>query len=213
MLRTCNVIHDAPRETFDAILYPEQNPANKAYIVNQLDAYTHLLLDTGRQYFSQARAMYDQINDAATLRAAKAALRMAKGVTRPNVISPLLNLEECYSAQPLMQRYIMAEPTIRQLYIDQRCDGYSDGPYRDLFPGWIGPDHYDYQKVMSGIVNEYVDEDGEDTWKVNTFSYDLLPSDADLTFDERVDILATWEVVRMAIEAGNDPTNPNGRKL
>lgn len=210
-MATANVIHDAPAGAWDHLIYPEQHPANKAFIVNQLDAYTHLLLDTGRQYFEQARTIYNQINDTAAVRAAKAALRMAKGITRPNVISPLLTLEDVRSAQPIMQRYIMACPEIRELYNNQRCDGYSD-TYIDAFPGAIGETHYDYWKVMSGIINEYVDENGEDTWKVNIYGYDLEPNDTELTFDDKVDILSTWEIVRLAIEATEDCTSVyNGR--
>lgn len=208
----CQIIHDAPIASLNYLIYPDQHPDNQAYILNQLDAYTHLLLDTGKQYFSQAKEMYERINDSGAIRAAKAALRMAKGIVRPNTICPLTTLEDLRTAPPIMQRYIMAEPTLRQLYNDQRADGYSDS-YFNPFPNVFGPDHYDYKQVMSGMVEEFVDESGEDCWKTTMYAYDLLEGDVELTFDNKVDIIPTWEFIRMAIEAGEDPSDVSGGKL
>lgn len=207
-----NVIADAPRNAFDFMIYPEQHPANKAYIVNQLDAYTHLLLDTGKQYFSQAKDMYERINDSTAIRAAKAALRMAKGVVRPNVVTELKDFNDIRSAQPIMQRFIMAQPDIRQLYHDQRIDGYSD-TYIDAFPNILGKDHLDFQMVMSGMIEEFVDDAGEDSWKTTMYAFDVQEGDIELTFENKVDIRHTWDLALLAIELGEDCTDKSGGRL
>lgn len=212
MAIVCNVIADAPKAAMDYLIYPDQHPANKQYIMNQLDNYSHMLLDAGKQYFSQAREMFEKINDSEAIRSARAALRMAKGIVRPNVVIELTGIEDVRSAQPIMQRYIMAEPTIRQLYFDQRCDGYSDS-YVEIFPNILGKDHIDYRKVMTGMVEEFVDEDGEDCWRVNQYTNELSEGEEDLSFDNKVDILHTWEIVRMAIERNIDPTDRFGGNL
>lgn len=206
----CQVLHDLPRQSFDALLYPQQNPINQQYILNNLNQYSQILTDQGRHYFNQAQELYNQIHDSEIARKAKAALRMARGVTKPNVIMELNSFEELRSAQPIMQRYIMAEPTLRKLYQDQRCDGYSDS-YYDAFPNTIGRDHYDYRRVMSGMVQDI--DDGE-SWKVSMFTQDTMPGDPEeLTFENKIDIIPTWDLVRIAIEAGEDISDIKGGRL
>lgn len=212
MAVVANLIHDAPKGAFDYLIYPNQHPANKQYIVNQLDAYTHLLLDTGKQYFSQAREMYERINDSESIRAAKAALRMAKGIVRPNVVIELTSLEDIRSAQPIMQRYIMAEPKIRQMYIDQRIDGYSD-TYIDAFSNILGKDHLDFQMVMTGMIEEFVDDEGEDSWRTTMWAFDVPDGDVELTFENKVDIRHTWTLALAMLEAGEDCTDKYGGRL
>lgn len=212
MAIVAQMLHDYPREAIDYLVYPQQNPANKAYILNQLDSYTNLLLDTGKQYFDQAKDLYEKINNSETVRAAKAALRMAKGIMRPNVITELQTTDDIRSAQPIMQRYIMAQPDIRKLYHEQRCDGY-EGQYIDAFPNILGSRHEDFMAVMSGMIDEFVDEKGDDTWKTTMYAFDSSFDDAELTVIEKVDILHTWEIVKLAIEAKLDPTDVWGGNL
>ena len=47
----------------------------------------------------------------------------------------------------------MAQPDIRSLYHKGHCDGYSD-TYVDMEPGLVGEQHYDYRRVMDGVVEE-----------------------------------------------------------
>lgn len=58
---------------------------------------------------------------------------------------------------PTMQRWIMAEPTVRQMYFDQKLDGYSDT--YSTTDKTVGMMHLDYQKVIDGVYRE--DENGD----------------------------------------------------
>lgn len=201
-----NVITVPSVSSFDYMLYPEQNPVNRQYIETQLNNYSHTLTDIGRNFVETSRAIYEKINDSTAVRAAKAAVRMAKGLFHPNTIVPLETLEELRAAQPVMQRWVMAEPTIRQIYHKQRCDGYSD-TYLDYEPGKIGDQHYDYRRVMDGIIVDTVDENGNDSWEFTTYSEELRESDRELEFHEQKAILGTWDIVKMFVEAGEDISN------
>lgn len=198
--------------TFDYLMFPEQNMNNYQYIVNQFGGFSNTLTDIGRGFLEASKQIYERINDAEFARKAREALRSIKNYFKPDGIYYLNNLEDLQNAQVRMQRFIMAEPTIRDLYHNQRCDGYSD-TYVDVQPGAIGNNHYDYRRVMDGIVQVHELDNGESTFTVNTYLEDLKDGDRNLTFDEQCNILSTWEIVQMYIKAGNDPTNINGGDL
>jgi hypothetical protein len=205
-----NVIHSGSVDSFDYLAFPNQNPANTLYIQNQLTNFSQSLTDIGRKFIETSQAIYERVNDSNAIRAAKAAVRMAKGMFHPNEIRPLTTMEDIRFAQPIMQRYIMAQPDLRQMYHRQQCDGFSES-YVDIEPNRVGLDHYDYRRVMSGIVVDETTPDGEDGWVSRTFFEDERGIDAPLDFADKVNILKTWDLVSMFVEAGKDPSDPFGK--
>lgn len=202
-----NVIHAGHASAFDALLFQDQSPMVDQYIQQQLSNFSHTLTDIGRKFVETSRALYDKVNDSNAVRLAKAAVRMAKGMFHPNAIIPLETIEDLRAAQTMMQRYIMAEPTLRQQYHKQLVDGFSD-TYSDIDPGQVGLSHYDYRRVMNGVVQDTVEEDGTDGWVSMNFYEDLRGEDRELDFTEQHAILRTWDVVRMALAAQRDPSDP-----
>ena len=98
---------------------------------------------------------------------------------------------------------IMAEPTLRRMYHQQQVDGYSEN-YVDVQPGKVGEDHYDYRRVTNGVFMQ--DEDGE--WSAKTYYEDLLEGSGEFDFLEQVDILRTWEQMRIQLaKRKDDPTS------
>lgn len=192
---------------FDYLLYPEQNQMTLNYLQGQLSNFGNNVTDIGRQFLEQTRAVYDKVNDSSVVRAARAALRGAKGLFHPNIIVPLETLEEIRNAQPIMQRYVMAEPTIREVYHRQLCDGYYP-TYQDMEPGKVGEAHYDFRRVMDGIIVET-----DDNWKATNYYEDILSEDKELTFQEKSYVISTWDMIRMFMDAGEDMTNPEGGQL
>jgi hypothetical protein len=210
-MTTINVVHAGDAGAFNAILFPEQSPMVDQYIQNQLNNFSTTLTDIGRQFVETSRALYDKVNDSNAVRLAKAAVRMAKGMFHPNAIIPLETVEDLRAAQPMMQRYIMAEPMLREQFHKQLVDGFAD-TYADIDPGLIGVHHYDYRRVMNGVVQDTTEVDSEDNvvhgWVSMNFYEDLRGEDRELDFTEQHSILRTWDVVRMAMAAGRDPTDP-----
>ncbi len=207
-----NVIHAPNVDTFDYLLFPEQHQNNQHYVQQQFQQFSQTLTDVGRKFMEGARDVFQRVCESDTARLARAAIRAAKGIFHPNHIMPLQNLDAFQSAQPVMQRYIMAQIDIRQMYHDNRCDGYSDS-YVDLYPSKVGVDHYDYRRATNHMVQECV-VDGKASWSVTAYAEDLVEGDRELGFDEKVCIQKTWDLVRMFVEAGNDdPTNSWGGKL
>ena len=200
-----NVIEVQDPRSFDLFMYPDQNFANQQYISNQLSAFSQSLTDVGRKFLETSREIYEKINDAVAVRAAKAALRMAKGLFHPNAIVPLESLDELRSAQPVMQRYIMAEPMLRAMYHQQRIDGYSD-TYVDVHPNAVGEDHFDYRRVMTGFVKEEV-RDGEEVWVARQYLDEIHQDDRELDIHERHLVISAWDLAKKFLEAKQDPTN------
>jgi hypothetical protein len=198
---------------FDALVYNQKHPGTVDYLAQQVERLPFIsqqLTDAGRQFFSTAQQLYDEFNSAEALRLARAALRKAGSTFQSNTIRSCFDVGAMQTAPLVMQRFIMAEPLVRQMYVDQRCDGYAD-TYVDVHPGEIGRSHYDYRRVMDGMV---VDGGEEADWKATMFIEDLLEGDRELAADEKVDILNTWDMVRALMEAGDDdPTSPTAGRL
>lgn len=201
------VIHGGNANSFDMLAFPTQNPVNANYIQNQLVNFSQSLTDIGRRFIETSQELYERVNDSNVMRTARAAIRVARGMFHPNQIVQLKTIDEVRFAQPIMQRYIMAEPNLRELYHKQQVDGYSD-TYADIDRGNIGDQHYDYRRVMTGHVVDFVTEDGEDSWLVNTYSQDSLGDDTELAFEDKISIMNTWEIVEMFVKAGMDPSDP-----
>jgi hypothetical protein len=194
---------------FDAIVYGEQHPANLEFFRQQTRGLSETLTDAGRNFFSNVQQLHEQFNGSEAIRLAKAAVRASKSLFKPNIVSGIFDMGEMQQAQPIMQRFIMANPVVRQMYHDQRCDGYGD-TYVDMQPNKIGEDHYDYRRVMHGMVQESQEYD----WTATFHMDELHDGDKHLTMDEQVDILQTWEIVEMFLAKGDeDPTSPFNNSL
>lgn len=206
-----HVHHGGTVDSFDFLAFPDQNPANAMYIQNQLSNFSQSLTDIGRKFIETSQAIYERVNDSNAMRIAKAAVRMARGMFNPNEIVQMRTIDETRFAQPMMQRFIMAEPTVRAMYHQQLCDGYSE-TYADVDPGKIGKDHYDYRRATNGLCMDIVEADGSYGWISRSYFEDLRPDDRELDITEKANILSTWEIVRMFVEAGQDPTDPFASK-
>ena len=202
-----NVIHGSEVE-FNALLYPQLHQNTLNYIQNGIAQLSNTLVGKGNQLFDYAKQKYMEINSHANKIRAMNALAASQNVKNENIIYEIKSIESCRQATLTMQRWVMAEPTIRKMYHDQRCDGFSN-TYIDLEPGKVGEQHYDYRRVMTGVVN-YESEDHI----TNTYLEDLRDGDRDLESIEQLSILNSWEITRLAVAMMNeDPTDPLGGTL
>lgn len=187
---------------FEAAVYGDQHQANLNYFQNQLSNIGNSLTEMGQRFFEGARTLYEEFNSDRALRLARAAIRQVRGTYIADIIQPFTEIGEFQAAPPTMQRWIMANPVVREAYHAQRCDGYSD-TYVDMYPKDIGRSHYDYRRVMDGMVVE----DGDDYY-VDYFPDELVDGDKDLDLIQKSHILSTWKMVEMYMNAnGEDPTS------
>jgi hypothetical protein len=197
---------------FDALLYRQENPLNQLYIEAQLDRVNATLTDSGRAFMAASRELYDQLYNNEAVQLARSALRSAKSLFAPNKVIYLDELEQLQAASPLMMRWVMSQPDLRTLHHQQRCHGYGELYTTDFSPNEVGEADYNWRRVMDGVV--VVDTEDEQTgWYSRQYVEDLLPGDRTLDAFEKLDIVGTWDIVRMAIAAGDDPSNPSGGSL
>jgi len=207
-----NVVRGTTPQLFNAILFPEASPETKQWIHDQFHRDTSMLTDLGRSFMDSASALYKKLNDPMLNRMARSIVRNLSGITHANSIQPLMTIAAVQGAKPVMQRYIMAMPEIRRLYHKQLCDGYSDS-YVDHEPNAVGEAHYDYRRVMNGMVIDLKRDDGTVTWCSVMYPDDLEEGDRELDIDEQSAILLSWDVAKAAIARKIDPTDVFNGKL
>lgn len=192
-------------DLFDALAYTMPQPGVYDFLAHRAQNYSNLLTSSGSQFLQNVKSYYDAITESEAMRIARAAMRKVENIWNADTIRYINDVQHMQAAGLQMQRWIMAEPTIRQMYIRQECEGYGDA-YVDQDPGLVGERHYDYRRVMNGIVVEQ-----DEGWYASTFIEDLRPGDRELMLDEQADILHTWENVRAAIRhRKQDPTSRFG---
>lgn len=207
-----NVMQGADASLFTHALFPETSQAANQWIEAQFNRGTNFVSNTAATMFESAKALFQTMNNEALENRARSLYRSFKNLLHPNAIIPLTTVTEIQAAKPIMQRYMMAQPDVRELYHQQKCDGYSDS-YVDLEPGKVGRNHYDYRRVMEGIIEECIDDNGYKTWSATVYDEDLEGEDRHLTFIEKVDILNSWDIMKDAISQSIDPTDIFGGKL
>lgn len=196
-------------DAFQTSIYGTPHPATLEFIQRKIAGASEMLTAAGQQFMSNVHQLYEQFSGENALRMLRAAGRAAAHMFQTDAIRYLGNISDMQYAPPCMQRWVMAEPTIRQMYYDNRIDGYSNS-YVDLHPNDMGEDHYDYRRVMTGVLVFH--EDGG--YRARTYGDELLGDDYELTMEERADIQDTWWAMRKVIKAGaEDPTSIFGATL
>ena len=206
-----NVIEASSPEVFNLMIYPDQHPGTYQYLQNQLGNISSTIFESGRKLIEESRSMMEKFCDGSIERAARATIRMANNLINPNAIRRYNSLEDIQAASPLMIRYIMSEPYLRDKLQSNLCSGFSNA-YIDVEPGFSKWLHYDYRRVNNGIV--HFEGEGEDEqWVARNFFEDLREGDRELLFEQKIDILHTQDLAKIFAEAGQDPTNPYGGEI
>lgn len=171
------------------------------------DSVLQTVTGHAREFFHQAQSLYNMVSSSDAMMLLRN-LTAKKEVVGSFDISPLHSLVGLQTANPYMQRWIMAQPDLRSRYLNQEVEGYGES-YVNRHGTSVGSGHYDYRRVMDGIVVA-----DEDTFSY-THYYEALPDEErDLTVFEKVDILRTWNTIQKYLDEGDDdPTSVIGAKL
>lgn len=200
--------HDAGSMTFDALVYGRPHAGTLDFLQRQFETPTNRLTQYGQQFMQGAHEMFERISSSRAIEAMRQAARSINSVWDLDEIRPLTLLSEFQYAPPSLQRFIMAEPTVRQMYLDQTIEGYTDS-YVDMQPNATGDHHYDYQRAMNGLVVENESDAPDDSeWSATTYFGEIHEDDNELSLSEQVDIQYNWQWLRRHLAArGEDPTS------
>ena len=189
--------------TFDHMLYGAPSPQVQQFVSNLQQTITPMLTQEGLNFVQQTRQDWSKFFGEEAARLARAGVRKIASLWENDSIRQLVGIAQLQHAPVVMQPFIMAQPEIRQAFFEQKIDGYSD-TYVNEHDKDIGKDHYHYQCVMSGIV----EDTEEDEWSAVTYFQEYIKPEDQLNFDQKLDVLSTWNEVLLRFKTGrDDPTS------
>jgi len=164
----------------------------------------------GRAFIESSRSLYQMVNETQAAQMLRNLGTKHQDAWRQSTIARLESIEAVQTANPVMQRWIMANPNVRKRYLNQELEGYAES-YVNHHGDTVGQEHYDYRRVMTGIMERpREDED----WKVRIFCDPSARDDQQLTIWQRKDILNTWAFIDTLLEeAEEDPTSEYGAPM
>lgn len=197
------MIIEGGNDVFAELWGGSRSAADMNFFASSAQMATAMLSGANTRFAEMTSALIEKVQSSDAARVVKAALRAVGSMWDEDIIHELRTIGQIQHAGITMQRYIMANPMVRDLYHNQLCDGYSE-TYVDSSPGVIGEKHYDYRRVMNGIVVE-CEERG---WYSETWLDDVHDNDRELELVEQIDILNTWERVEYHLKRkAEDPTS------
>lgn len=192
----------------DAMIFGVPSQSFQAYLAEQFTGPTSNLTAVGKQLYDSSKQLFERYSGDNALRMMASLGRAVSSIWKADVIRPIMTIADFQFAQPAMQRWIMAEPTVRQMYHQQRVEGY-DGQYCDMEPGSIGHAHYDYRRAMQGMMQFSADDADDETpeWSARTYWDELYDEDRELSIEEKADIQHTWRWLHHHLKGNDDPTS------
>ena len=113
-------IVDGGSLTFDSLIYGPPHPGTQQFLSNQIQTVSTHLTDAGRQFMAGVNDMYERMSGSTAVRMLRAAGRSIRSMWQLDEIRALQTIGEFQNSPLVMQRWVMAEPTIRQMYQAQR---------------------------------------------------------------------------------------------
>jgi len=203
-------------DAMDAVLGHRPQESTLQYFDNQYQNMMVAAQQVGnsalQQIYQIAQQTYNYVMDTRPWEIAEALTRQATHMFNPNAIRSLATLADLQTAKPVMQRWIMANPEVREMYHNSQIDGYS-ATYEDAQPGMIGVNHYDWRLATTGMVEHNVVDD-QPSWASTTYVEELIEGDTALSFQDKCDIKISWAACQHFMQTQQyDPTSVWNNKL
>lgn len=125
-----------------------------------------------------------------------------------DVIRPVTNVHDMQQLRPNMARWVMAHPGMRELYHEERIEGYGKH-YVDPAPGVSGEAFYDTRRAVEGVIRPLYSPEGEFKGQgTRHYVETLIGSDRVLSHLEKSAINITWGAIDENLEEGiYDPSS------
>lgn len=183
-------------------------PSALQYFNNQYQNIVDMAQTVGnttvQQIYNNAAAMYQNIMTSRPWELAEGIYNQAMHLMDPNWVKALTTVKDLQAARPVMQRWIMANPEVRNMWFENKVEGYHES-YVDAQPGLAGAAHYDYRRAINHMLQ--ADEEAQ-TWQATTYHEALVEGDRELSHYEKKDISITWDALLHNIRTQvYDPTS------
>lgn len=185
-----------------AALFGRPLQATQEYITTRFNDYASRIVDTANNMQTNLVDRFNQLRSASYIQRVDSLRHQFNANWQTDTIRYLSSVEQMQEATQVMQRWVMAQPQLRQIYNRGGLSAY-DGTYVDKYPGTVGADHYDYRRVMNGVV--YQTEEGTSY----TQYYEAGVEEVDiLSLLDTTAIIRTWKVIDQHIDCSDtDPTS------
>lgn len=196
-------------DAFDALRGGIPSASTQVWLNDYYQRATETLSAPGRAFVEKAREMYQVISDSGASQLLRNLRSKLDNVWESNKIYPMRSLEALQTASTYNQRWIMANPVLRNLYLRQECEGYGE-QYVNLHGDAVGDRHVDYRRVMDGVV---VAKPGVDYY-YKTYADVMAEGEHKLKSPEKVDVLFNWAMAEKFVDLGEfDPTSQFNARL
>jgi len=196
-------------ESWEAVVYGEVPKASIDFLARQYESYSAPLTDFGRKFFDNSKKAFSMFHSSEAMALARKALSRLDADFQTDHVMLFTKLSHFQRARAPMQRWIMANPKIRTMYHRQQCSGYQDS-YHDHEPGLVGKDHFDYRRVVDGVM--FFDDDRRAYYE--THDEPGIEEHDRLKPDEQDTILLSWGKAEYLLAMGlEDPTSAEGEML
>lgn len=183
--------------------------ATTSWLADRSMALRESIGSTAMSWLNTAKSFVQVIDTSSAIQALRNITVKQDNMWNTNNIYQCKTTEELQTVNPVQQRYIMAEPRLRDMFLNNSVEGYGDS-YTNYQGNAIGLKQFDYRRVTDGIMMEQKDE----TFEVNVFHEEIPEGDVELTLHQKVDVLRNWNLVNVALDANElDPTSPVGNML
>lgn len=180
---------DVPEAGLDYVLYGNKSNIVGNYIMNQINSLPNVFNEFGQRIYNNLMTTYSFITDKLTQYGILNQLNKAGVAVIDNYTEELLTFQALQNANLTMQRWVMAHPLVRQDFLNQNIDGYSE-TYKNVFGKEVGEKDYNYRLLMDGVI-----QDQDDSWVIKHYEQDFMEGDRELDHYDKVKILNTWDAI------------------
>lgn len=185
------------------MLYHHAAPTVTNFLSEKLNTYYQQVGEYGNEFLNTVKQRFDAFSSGSVMRHIEALKFKASNMWVEDSVRYLPSIGDIQQAKPIMQRWIMANPTLRVQHYENGGISAYEGKYIDPEPNRIREDHYDYRRVTNGLFVK----NAEGNFASTTYIERVEEKDV-LTILEQCSILNTWTVIDEYLEEGElDPTS------
>lgn len=174
----------------DLMLYGNKSNILNNYLTQQMQRVQPTFNEFSNRIYTALQNSYNFVNDKMIQYGILNQLNQQGVQVQDDYFRELLSFQDLQQANLTMQRWVMSHPQLRQYYLDQNIDGYSD-TYNNVFGKGVGEADYNYRRVMDGAL---IDND-DDTFTIKWYNEDLLEGDVPLNHYQQVRIRNTYDAI------------------
>jgi len=167
------------------------------YLKNNVSNFYNGVVNSSSMFADKIKNMYGDMTDNSMFMKAKSILSNSNTFIKNDIIQ-YRDEDTIFTSGMLNRRYIMANPTLNEMYSNNRVDGWMD-MWLDTEPHMEPTLRDDYRNVMDGI-GVFTDEG----MVVTNYSSD---DETELTLEEKYIVHDLWDTAMSIMDDGIDPTN------